>query len=217
MTLESTDQKLAVYLALACGTLGMFTYPLLITYHAQDIWSLLLEVIFGPMYILTQLGFYLLFRRHGHSYFNVLALLFIGIAGFCITLMFNVQKAVFTQIDEYRALTDATQKEMLRWSFSTGNLVQLGMDFCFDIFVSLGTFFFGLAILRQRAIMRWLGYPGILIGLAGLGLNMATFPTPPADVQLPDPGPFFGGFYTLCLLNVYWFIIKARRNGTEWI
>jgi len=144
MTLKTTDQKQAVYLALACGTLGMFTYPLLITYHAQDIWSLLLEVTFGPMYILTQLGFYLLFRRHGHSYFNVLALLFIGIAGFCITLMFNVQKAVFTQVDEYRALTDAIQKDMLRWSFSTGNLVQLGMDFCFDIFVSLGTFFFGL-------------------------------------------------------------------------
>jgi hypothetical protein len=37
--------------------------------------------------------------------------------------------------------------------------------------------------------------PGILVGLAGLGFNAASFPTPPGQAELVDVGPLTGLFF----------------------
>lgn len=181
----------------------------------MDIWSLLMEVTFGPLYIISHVGIYLYIKNSGQSICNVFSLLFNALAGFSITLMLNVQKSVFSigRLNGIDTLTEQ-QREMLSYSFKSGNLVQLGMDFCFDVFVSFGIVFFGLALLQQKRLIKWLGYLGILVGLLSLGLNMAVFPIPPADYNYPDPGPFFGGFFGLVLLNlIYRLYLKKGKEA----
>ena len=189
----------------------------MITYHANDLWSLTMEIIFGPFFIISNFGLFLFIQKNGQSLFNFLAFIFHALAGFSNTLMLNIQKAVFSMGDVYRNTENELSKEMIQRSFQTGNLIQLGIDFCFDVFVSLGTVLLGFAILRQNGIVRWLGPLGILIGLGGLVLNMVTFPTPPADVNFPDPGPFFGVFFGIVLLNMLVIILKSRKNGMAWV
>ena len=162
-------------------------------------------------------GLYLFIRHHGQSIYNVLGLIFNILACFSVTMMLNVQKSVFSVGSEYSSLTNEASREMFQRSFQIGNLTQLGMDFCFDVFVSFSTFFLGLALLYQTKISKYFGYIGLIVGLGGLTLNMLTFPIPPADVSYPDPGPFFSIYFSLILLNMFYIIIKSKRNGVEWI
>ncbi|WP_123877362.1 hypothetical protein [Flagellimonas maritima] len=131
--------------------------------------------------------------------------------------MFNVQKAIYSSVSDYRKLTSQLSKEIFERSFEIGNLTQLAMDFCFDIFVSFGTLFLSIAIFKQKKLSRWLAIVGMLVSTVGLYLNLSTFPEPPADLKLPDPGPFFGFFFGLLILNMIYIIIKSKYNGTSWI
>jgi len=217
MDLLQVDRERSVILSLSLGGIIAITYPIMITYHANDVWSLLMEVIFGPFFIITYLGLFLFIRHHGHSIYNVFGLIFNVLACFSVTLMFNVQKSIFSIGGEYRELTNELSREMVQRSFQIGNLTQLGMDFCFDIFISFSTFFLGLALLYQPMLYKWFGYLGMIIGLGCLTLNILTFPIPPADLTYPDPGPFYSIFFTLVLLNLFVVILKSRRNGIKWI
>ena len=217
MNLSKQQQREGVILSLIAGTIISVTYPLMISYHSDSFWALLMEVTFGPLFIIGTLGLFLFISQKGHSIYNLLALVFHVLAGFSETLMLAVQRSVFSQRSEYRLLEDERSQEIFQRSFQTGNLTQLGIDFCFDIFVSLGTLFLALALLRQNSLFTWLAYPGMVVGLGGLLLNMLTFPTPPADLSYPDPGPFFGIYFGLVLLNIIYVIFKSRRNGQAWI
>jgi hypothetical protein len=60
---------------------------------------------------------------------------------------------------------------------------------------------------------------GILIGLALLVLNLATFPEPPADAGLVDLGPLLGIWYLAVTLRVFlswnWAASRARDQATS--
>lgn len=214
--MSEKDKKFAIVLAIVTGTIISITYPLMISYHANDIWSLTMEIIFGPFFIISNLGLYFFIKKHGHSIFNLLAIIFHAFAGFSNTLMLNIQKSVFSLGDVYRNTQNELSKEMIQRSFQAGNLVQLGIDFCFDVFVSIGTLLLGLAIIYNNRLAKPLGFIGLLVGLGGLFINMITFPIPPADQNYPDPGPYFGTYFGIVLLNMLFIIYKSKRNGEQW-
>lgn len=216
MNLNEKDRRIAIVLAIVTGFIISITYPLMITYHANDLWSLTMEIIFGPFFIISNFGLFIFIQRSGSSIYNLLAFIFHAFAGFSNTLMLNIQKAVFSLGNDYRSAENELSKEIIQRSFQSGNLVQLGIDFCFDVFVSMGTILLGIAILNQKRLQNWLGYPGVIIGFGGLVINMITFPTPPANVDYPDPGPFFGIYFGIVLLNMLFIIINSRKYGIQW-
>lgn len=217
MNLNKEHRQEAVIIALVAGTIISITYPLMTSYHSNSFWALLMEVTFGPFFIIGTFGLFLFIYQKGNSIYNIIALIFHVLAGLSETMMLTVQRSVFSIRTTYKGLDNELSKEMFQRSFQVGNLAQLGMDFCFDIFVSLGTLFLAIALLKQRALFRWLAYPGIIVGGGGLYLNMITFPAPPADLQYPDPGPFFGIYFGLVLLNIIYVIFKSKRHDQEWI
>jgi hypothetical protein len=217
MNLNQQQQREAVILALVAGTIISVTYPLMNSYHSDSFWALLMEVTFGPLFIIGTLGLFLFIYQKGNSIYNLIAMIFHVLAGLSETLMLSVQRSVFSMRPDYQLLEYERSREIFQRSFQVGNLTQLGMDFCFDIFVSLGTLFLAIALLRQASLFRWLAYPGIVVGAGGLLLNMLTFPTPPADLKYPDPGPFFGIYFGLVLLNIIYVIYQSRSNDQPWI
>ena len=64
-----------------------------------------------------------------------------------------------------------------------------------DLYVGTGTLAFAWCLLRHPAFRWWLGVPGMAIALLLLGLNVATFPAPPADAGSFDAGPLVGLWY----------------------
>ncbi len=113
------------------------------------------------------------------------------IIGFSLlTLMLTMQQAIFAEYRELRGgrPTVEAPKE-LRQAFALANQVQLGADVAFDIFYSLGIVITSSALVGHTGIPRVVGAYGCIAGLGLLGLNIWTFPTPPAAAGSVDLGP----------------------------
>ena len=87
--------------------------------------------------------------------------------------------------------------------------IWLGMDVAWDLFVGAGTVLFGLALWRHPRFRPFTAGGGIVAGLLLLALNIATFPTPPAEAGLFDAGPFVGLWYVWLSARVL--IVAARE------
>lgn len=93
--------------------------------------------------------------------------------------------------------------------------VSLGMDVAFDRFIGLGTVFFGFAMLTDRRFGRILGWLGIVVGLVViLGFNLATFPDPPVEAGLFDPGPVTGLWHLSVVIQMTRYLVRLRRGAS---
>jgi hypothetical protein len=73
--------------------------------------------------------------------------------------------------------------------------VWLGLDVAFDVYIGVGTIFLAVAVMRHEWFGRAFGLTGLAVAVVMLVLNLATFPTPPANAGLFDMGPFVGLWY----------------------
>jgi hypothetical protein len=93
--------------------------------------------------------------------------------------------------------------------------VILGLDVAFDIYIGLGTLLFGFAMLRHPRFGRVVGWGGVLAGGANLVLNFITFPEPPVDAGLIDPGLINGLWYLVVVVMVWRSLAWVDRNLAE--
>jgi hypothetical protein len=80
--------------------------------------------------------------------------------------------------------------------------IWLGLDVAWDLYIGVGTLAFAWSMLRHPRFRLWLAVPGIAIAAVLLVLNVATFPTPPADAGLFDAGPLVGLWYFAVSIQV---------------
>lgn len=117
---------------------------------------------------------------------NRLGLIF-AVAGFSTLMaMLVVQLAVGSGIGELTRELDAPSARALRRGL---RLVDLGLDVAWDILMSTALVFWGVAVRRRSGLGPGWGIPLIVLGVALIGLNAATFPWPPGDHGLVDLGP----------------------------
>ncbi len=191
------------------GLISAIVYPLMISTHGYNWWNFVLEISFGPLFIISNIGLYLFIKHHGNSFFNLIAIIFNVLAGAGILITNTVQKAIFTIGKDYHAAHTETSKEIIQKTYQIGNLVQLGLDFYFDVLVSFATMFLAFAIYKQHYYPKWLTPLGIIIGVGGLAINTIEFPVPPANLGFFDPGPFYAAFSFFLLAGiVYRMFIK---------
>ena len=91
--------------------------------------------------------------------------------------------------------------------------IWLGLDVAWDLFVGAGTALFGLALWRHPRFRPLTAGGGVLAGLCLLVLNIATFPTPPAEAGLFDAGPFVGIWYVWLSVRVLLVAIGEGRRA----
>lgn len=212
--MTTSETNFAIKFCSISGVLGAIVYPLMISTHGYNWWNFLFEMSFGPLFMLSNIGLYLFIKKHGDSFFNLLAVLFNVLAGSSVLLMLSVQKSVFSlgRNMKYEA-TDVSQS-IYRSSFQVGNLTQLGLDFYFDVLVSIGTVFLALAIKKQDYFPKWFSWFGLFIGAGGLIVNTSKFPIPPADTELFDPGPFYAVFLSILLVGIIKNTFFKKKNIT---
>lgn len=211
--MKQKDLKELIIVGLVAGAIVSVTYPLQITNRFSRLGQTLMEITMGPLIIIGSLALYFFIKQQRDTVYNMLGLIFNILAGLSVTMMLVVQGAVFTMIQDYREATDELSKKIIGQSFKSGNLTQLGMDITFDVFISLGTVFIAFALLKQYRIKRWLSLPGVVVGLGGLSLNIATFPIPPADQEFFDPRPFYGIYFGLLLIAMLIEVVKEHRQN----
>ncbi len=169
--------------------------------------TLVLAFSMGPFLSIAFVGFYHFLREHQNSAALQTATVFGVAAGTLLNLMLVVQQSLFI------GLQSATRATMgPAW---TGlNLVQLGMDVSWDIYISVATILLGVVLWKHPRFGMVLGGITVLAGSLLLVLNLWTFPIPPGESGLVDVGPFVGLWFVVLsvrmLFSVRWW--KGRQE-----
>ena len=171
--------------------------------------ALLLAFAFGPFFMLSSLGLYQIILHWKNSIRLQVAVLFNIVGTALVTLMLVVQQTSFTFHDRFKAQDRGTvTDEQLKWMFREVNAVQLGIDIAWDIFISVGTIFFCLAMWKHPVYGRVLPAIGALSGILLLTFNMMYFPEPPIDAGSIDFGPLVALWY---LVLTAWTLVNRNK------
>lgn len=163
--------------------------------------TVLTAAAFGPALGFASVGLRYFLELHRDSVAAQIAAVSNLLAGALVTAMLFVQLAVAYHRDDYFAggAADDSVRPIIRWIWDA----ILGLDVAFDVFVGLGTLMFGVSMLRHPRIPKLVAWAGIVVGgVVVLAMNFYTFPTPPADAGLFDPGPFVGLWYLVVVIVV---------------
>ncbi len=182
---EIRNQLQWIKLGGVCGLTGILVYGLMVFVDLPDVVGTALAASFGPLFSLSSYGLYRLLVLERNSVSLQIAPVSNAIAGALVTAMLLVQLSVRAG---GRASLDAFLWTKLR-------RVDLGLDVAWDVYGVIGTVLFAWNMLHQPRFGRVFGIVG-LVAAAGLAvLNIATFPTPPANAGLVDLGPLVALWY----------------------
>lgn len=201
--------RLAVY----CGISAFLSYFLAAFAPFPDKVSLLLAFAFGPLFMLSSVGLFFVLKHWKDSIILRIAALFNTVATAIVTMMLVVQLTGQEFHRQFKAADrGGVSEEQLQWIFKEVNSVQLGMDLAWDIFISIGTFFFALVMFNHPKMNKIISTLGLVFSVLLLGFNLTYFPEPPAEVGSIDFGPFVAIWY---LLLMVWLIIKNKAINSE--
>lgn len=167
--------------------------------------------IWGPTFALAVycLGYWL--RRDYDSIALRLAVMMNIGAGMIVTMMATVQALNgVASLEKINATTDKELIWLYKAAFTGTNHTQLGLDIAFDVWMSLGTALFALALTRHFVFRPWLGIVGIFLALGLLVNNMIYFPWPPADKGGIDFGLYVGMWWGAVLVVI---LVQYRRQN----
>jgi hypothetical protein len=209
----TTDEGLAqrwVRVGTPCGVLAVVAYGLAAAAPLPDRALVLCAAAFGPLLAHGSKGLYhFVASRAGRSPLLQAAVLSNIVAGALVDAMLMAQLAIHDAIDRERAAAATAARDAVGAAARMVDRVQLGLDVAWDVYIAVGTFCFGLAmLLGLRGLGRLLGAVAMALALGLLGLNLSSFPTPPAQAGSFDLGPFIGLWY---LVASIWVLATAWR------
>ena len=188
---DSSEERDWRRVAIFAGLVACFVYPVIsyVPISNRQL-QVLLGASFGPALAIASIGLGHILRKTSSAITLELATISNVLAGALVTAMIIIQLAV-----NYSTVPPAGEELT---SFVVRRIwdVILGLDVSFDVFIGIGTTLFGLNMLRDPRFGRIIGWAGMVIGIVILlGFNFYTFPVPPRDAGLFDPGPVTGLWY----------------------
>ena len=154
-----------------------------------------LGMAFGPLLAVAYAGMYHFFRLHRNTMALQAATVSGIIAGTLVNLMVVVQSAIHLTIP-------AGAREGLGLAYAGVNMVQLGMDVSWDIYLSVATVLLGVVMAGHPRFGRIWAAVALLLGGGLLVLNLASFPVPPANAGSIDLGPVSGMLYLAVAIRI---------------
>ena len=188
-----------------CGFAGIGAYAFAAFIPAPDFISYLAAFSFGPLLSIAIAGLYHLLAFHKKTPLLQVGTLLSMTGGITVLLMLCVQQSIFVSLKRI----EEESTDDLYSKLSEGlNSVQLGLDVAWDVLIASGTVLIGISMLNHPRFGKIIGGIGSLLGLLLLGFNIYYFPTPPADANSIDWGPFVALWYgvvaVMMLLSVRW-------------
>jgi hypothetical protein len=173
-------------IAAITGLLAVAAYTVLVAIPLPDKIAAVVASMFGPLVGCASIGLYRVLAWQGETVSGFLAAIANVAAGALVVAMLLVQVALDSAEDKTPSLDASTERVF--------DHVHFGLDLSWDAFICLGTFLFGLAMLRRRGFGSLVGGVGIVIAVASYAVNFATFPEPPSESAV-DLGPLIGLWY----------------------
>ena len=170
------------------GLLAVAAYTLLVAVPLPDKIAAVVASMFGPLVGCASIGLYRVLAWRRETVAGFLAAIANVAAGALVVAMLLVQLALDEAEKDAPGL-DASIERVF-------DHVHFGLDLSWDTFICLGTFLFGMAMLRRPGFGPVVGGAGMVIAVALYAVNFATFPEPPADSAV-DLGPLIGLWYAV--------------------
>lgn len=169
---------------------------------------LMLCMAFGPLVIAGSPGMAKFLNRPRHSMRVDAGALFTIVAAAFHLSMVSVQATNLIILRERIAAADESAKAALRQILSGVFTVQLGLCFCWDLFIALATLLFCSVLWKRGTGAAALAWLGALVALTFLTMKFWTFPIPPREAGLFDLGPGLGAWYLLFSIYI---LCNAKR------
>jgi hypothetical protein len=189
------DRRLWVWSGVA-GVLGVSSYVLAIAlpWPETQLGTSAALVVVGSwpiMSIVYSYGLCSFIAAEGDSAANRLAFVFAVAAFTTVLAMIVVQLAVGAGIGEIAKDLDEPSARALRRGL---RMIDLGLDVAWDMLIGTALVLLGIAMRRRSGLGHGWAIPSVVLGVALIALNAATFPWPPASRGLVDIGPMVGLF-----------------------
>jgi hypothetical protein len=113
----------------------------------------------------------------------------------------------------YNGQGENVDREILTGIFSS----QLGVDFTFDMLISMGLFFLCLGFLLASKLHKAITISGMIVSIGGYSVNALSFPSNPGNSGWVDPGPFFSLWFfvfVVALIRDFYHTYKIHNNDT---
>lgn len=191
-----------VQTGVGAGIVTCVVYPIVTTAPLPPVILVVLASTLGPSLALASLGLRQALRLHEASVGGDLGALFNVLAGVLLEAMLLVQLSV-----RLRAPAGTSVQQ------TAG--VWLGLDVAWDVYIGLGTACFAIAMLRHPRFGKTMGIAGLVLATAVLALNLATFPTPPAEAGLLDVGPAIGLWYLVGTILMWRSMSWVKETAKE--
>jgi hypothetical protein len=170
------------------GLSAVAAYALLVAVPLPTKPAAIVASLFGPLVACASVALYQVLAWQRETIAGLLAAIANVAAGALVVAMFLVQIAL--NVAEERAPgLDASVERIF-------DHIHFGLDLSWDTFICLGTFLFGLVMLRRRGFGPVVGGAGMVIALALYAVNFSTFPEPPSQTAF-DLGPLLGLWYAV--------------------
>jgi hypothetical protein len=168
------------------GLSAVAAYTLLVAVPLPDKLAAVVASMFGPLVGCASVGLYRVLAWRRETVAGFLAAIANVAAGALVVAMLLVQIALEDAEKQAPGLGASTEQVF--------DHVHFGLDLAWDTFICLGTFLFGLAMLRRAGFGPVVGGAGMVIAVALYAVNFATFPEPPGESSV-DLGPLLGLWY----------------------
>jgi len=201
---SETSPKSWAFLAVISGILGVGCYLSSVVFKPVP-WSIGRFLFFsiGPLTVISTVGLYKALEATASRLPLLTGCVLTVVGGAIVNVMAVVQDMQFTYFgDQIRSATDTAARGSLEQVLWGVNVVQSGLDVSWDIFMTTGTIFLGVALWSHPLYGKVFGGLGIAAGVGALSLNLITYPTAPASAGLIDLGPAVGLWYALILVRL---------------
>jgi hypothetical protein len=170
-----------------CGLAALLCYFIAAFVPLPDGPAYLAAFAFGPLLSIGFIGLYFHLSREKNNPLLQISTLLSVVAGFMVLLMLTVQQSIFATLEELKTSMDENNYSALGGGL---NSVQLGIDVAWDVLIAAGAILLSIYLLSFNGSRRIFGGAGLILGLLLLGYNLYYFPTPPAEANTIDWGPF---------------------------
>ena len=193
-------------IASVTGLAAVAAYALLVSVLPSNKVGAVIASLFGPLVACASVGLYRVLAWRRETIAGLLAAIANVAAGALVVAMLLVQIALDDAEEQAPGLDASTERVF--------DHVHFGLDLAWDTFICLGTFLFGLAMLRRRGFGLVAGGAGIVIAIAVYAVNFATFPEPPSDSAV-DLGPLIGLWYAAVSVLLLRRSVLAQDPGSD--
>lgn len=183
-----------INIGIICGLIVSFIYPSL-QFISNLHLGVVLAVSMGLLLSLASAGLYHFIIIYKKTITAKIALVANIIAGAILIQMFLVQLAIASSKPD-------SISESSKWIWNSVNHVHYGLDVAWDVYIFIGTLLFAISAFKHPKLGKIFSIVGILISLAMISSNIATFPINPGSEGLIDFGPLIGLWYLAVTLKI---------------